>query len=112
MRLKYKLGFFISFFIVAIGLMLLLAGNDQEGVIIYLGLALFGCSGVFYIIKDKVSKNIQPNWLKLIGYVLIIIGVAAHFIYQVDTKLLVIGLSALLNPFQKIIQPYYTGGVR
>ena len=103
MRLKYKLGFFISFFIVAIGLMLLIAGKDKEGTIIYLGLALFGCSGVFYMLKEKVSKNIQPNWLKLIGFVLITIGVAAHFIYQVDTKLLVIGLSALLNPFQKIL---------
>jgi hypothetical protein len=103
MRLKYKLGFFISFFIVAIGLMFLIAGKDKEGVIIYLGLALFGCSGVFYLLKDKFSKNIQPNWLKLIGYVLIIVGVAAHFIYQVDTELLVIGLSALLNPLQKIL---------
>jgi hypothetical protein len=103
MRLKYKLGFFFSFFIVAIGLVLLIAGKDKEGVITYLGLALFGCSGVFYLLIDKMSKNIQPNWFKLIGYVLIIVGVATHFIYQVDTKLLVIGLSALLNPFQKLL---------
>lgn len=88
--------------------MLLIAGKEKEGAIIYLGLALFGCSGVFYLLKDKMSKNIQPNWLKLIGYVLIIVGVAVHFIYQVDTKLLVIGLSALLNPFQNILPPSRT----
>ncbi len=101
MRLKYKLGPFISFIIITMGLILMIGGIDKEGLILYAGLALFSFSFIFFLVKNKLSKNIQPNWLKFIGAVLMVIGVFIHFLYQTDTKLLVLALSALLNPFQK-----------
>jgi uncharacterized membrane protein HdeD (DUF308 family) len=98
MRLKIKLGYFISLLIIAIGIISSIGKLDKNFIVLYFGLFLFSCVGIFYSIKDRKNKTSFQDWLTLGGFTLILVGVFIHFIYKIDVRILLLALCALLYP--------------
>jgi uncharacterized membrane protein HdeD (DUF308 family) len=101
MRLRFRLGYLVSYLIIAIGIVLSIGNIDSNSIIIYVGIALFSSSGIFYFIKERKTDNSRQNWVSLSVYILILLGVILHFINDIDTKLVLLALGALINPIQK-----------
>jgi hypothetical protein len=85
MRLKIKIGYYISYLIITIGIILSIGGFDKNSIITYTGLFLISCAGIFYTHKGRKINNASQDWLRLGGYALIAIGVFIHFIFEIKS---------------------------
>lgn len=101
MRLKYKLGYFLSAIIIVVGLMLKLAKLDEYQMVFYFGILGVGISGLYYFFQDANNDKDRFKWVNLIISTTIIFLVAIHFMFDFETYYFVFIGYFIMKAFNK-----------
>jgi hypothetical protein len=112
MRLKYRTGYFLSFVIAIIGVILMMGGfDDQKYVLLagFLGIAMFG---IFYFIEDFSKQYTWREWGNLLGCVLILILLCIHFILLVKVDYFLFASMFIIRPYLKNTEVQIKSGLR
>jgi hypothetical protein len=102
MRLKYKIGYFISVLAVIIGLVLAFQGIDSERYLMIAGSLWLAFFGLYYFIKGFNKSYSLKKWgsFSVCLFFLLLIGV--HFLYEVKIDYFVVTCLFLIRPLYEI----------
>ena len=104
MRLKYRLGDFISMIVIVLGVLLELAPWPYGKSMTYAGFLLLGIVHLYYYSNDlKNGKATFPDWKQILLPVFIISCVAIHIISNFNTIYFLFASMIFANPFKNKI---------
>lgn len=104
MRLKYRLGDFISIFVVILGVMLEIAQWPYGKNLTYAGFSLLGTVQLcYYSIDLRKGKAIFPDWKQILLPVFVLSCVAIHISSNMNTTYFLFGGLIFANPFKNKI---------
>lgn len=101
MKLKHRLGDFISAFVIVIGLMLDLSHSPYGKAIFYGGFLMMALSQVYYELYLVMQRKERVQWYAIVVPIFLILGVVLFFFTDAKSSLALVILALSTAMIQK-----------